>query len=194
MQEELFKFVSATFGVSAAVTLAVILLALWLTHYVTKKAVSIGKDHSALRGSMEKTEANIDEIRRDLAYLKGNIEIFRSSGGNLIQAHSPLSLTEEGKKVAAELKADAVISRSWDRIKRDIEASGKVNAYDIQEYCIETASVDPEKFLDKEAIDSIKDFAYNNGKPLQLYLRVIGILIRDRYLEGMGITRREQED
>lgn len=187
MEEKLYEFISATFGISAAVAFAIIMLALWLTYFITAKVTTIKSDHNTLTKSVEKLEKNSDEIRQDLAFLKGNIEIFRSSGTNLIQSHSPLSLTEEGKKVAEMLKANDIITRNWNKIKEALSNERLDNAYDIQQYCIETSSVAPERFFDKQAIDAIKDFAYNNGAPLQLYLRVLGIIIRDRYIEERKI-------
>ena len=48
MQEEVFKFISATFGISAAITFAVIMLAFWLVYFITKKVTMIHARHAEL--------------------------------------------------------------------------------------------------------------------------------------------------
>lgn len=70
MGKEIIKLVAMTFGISAGVTLAVIILALWLTHYVTKRTASLEKDHSQLRDSLTQMEASIEGMRQDLTSLK----------------------------------------------------------------------------------------------------------------------------
>ena len=189
MSESIFSYISATFGISAAIAIVVLGLAFWLTHYITKKVTEIKSSHNTLSESVGKMEKDIDEIRRDLSYLKGTIDIIKSpkKGEPLIQSNSPISLTEAGKKVAEELKADILIASNWDKISAMISGTGIDNAYDIQQYCLETSSVEPEKFFDGKSLLHIKDFAYKHGQPLQLYLRMLGVIIRDRYFKEKGV-------
>lgn len=182
MQEPVFNYITATFGISFAAALAVIIIAFWGVYIVTKKTVEIQKDHSLLSGNHEMLNNNIDEIRRDLSYLKGSIDILRTPGG-LIQSHSPISLTEQGRQVATELNANRLLDQNWATIKEVICSKNLSTQYDIQQYCIETASVDPQMFFDDTTINAVKNYAYEKGKPVQLYLRVLGVLIRDRYLQ-----------
>ena len=65
------------------------------------------------------------------------------------------------------------------------------NAYDIQQYCIETAAVEPEKFFAKADLDKLKQFAFNQGNPFQYYSSMFGIIIRDKYLQIKGISISE---
>lgn len=198
MQEEVF-------GVSAAITFAVIMLAFWLVYFITKKVTMIHARHAELekneremelrvlntldrnedntRRRFESVENKIDEIRRDMSYIKGNIDFLRNGGANLIQSHSPISLTNEGKEIATQIDADGIISKNWEKIRKNIELSGVNTAYDVQEYCFMTASVEPEKFFDADSIIRIKDFAYQHGKSVQIYLHIIGLLIRDKFLK-----------
>lgn len=80
------------------------------------------------------------------------------------------------------LDADRMIAVNWDTIREAIEQSGVKNDYDVQEYCLITASVKPEKSFDTSSIDRIKEFAFQSGQPVQLYFRVLGIMARDKYL------------
>jgi|WetSurMetagenome_2_1015567.scaffolds.fasta_scaffold88164_1 hypothetical protein len=185
IMETAYKFISATFGVSFAAGLVIIGAIIWLTHYITKKVTCIEKDHSDLSKSTEKTETHIDEIRKDISYIKGSIDIINNNVNTtpLVQSHSPISLTDAGKDVADELKADELISKNWETIYNGIASIKNQTAYDIQQYCIETASVEPNKFFDEQTMIALKNFAYKKGAPLQLYLRLLGVIIRDKYFE-----------
>lgn len=215
MEKEIFDFISATFGISAAVTLAIIALALWLTHYITKKITAIRYEHDAIKEkhdehdrkvkgmdsdlsfckaslkSAEKIVEDLGEIRRDLSYLKGTIDIIKSGSNPLMASHSPISLTEEGKKVVAELEGNRIIDSNWEKINYTLTLAGEKTPYDIQQFCIESVSVEPEKYFCAKDLDRIKSFAFSKGQPLQLYLRVLGLLIRDRYLTEHNIPLSE---
>ncbi len=45
--------------------------------------------------------------------------------------------------------------------------------------------------FDKESLDLLKTFAYKKGNSLQLYLRMLGVLIRDTYMEKENISITE---
>lgn len=198
MKEELFQFISATFGVSFAVALIVLAIAFWLTHCITEHVTRIKTEHGDLNKTLEKAEKNIDEIRRDISFLKGSMDIVkggrRDETSPLMQSHSPISLTKEGKQVANELDAYNLIDKNWSRIRHDLQKMVGKNAYDIQQYCIETADVDSSFFFDEETIDHVKMYAFRKGMPVQMYLRMLGLLIRDRFFEEQGIPLYEVDD
>jgi len=172
---------------------ALLALAFWMIHWVTKKVTEINAEHGGFKKSVDKIEISIDNIRQDISYLKGSFDVFKNSKGDkLFQSQSPVALTNSGLKVAEELKADEIIGRTWDTIFRLLENDiSDKNAYDIQQYCIEKISIEPEKFFDKEDIKILKSYAFKEGNPLQLYTRLLGILIRDRYLIAKGISLSE---
>ena len=170
----------------------ILCLLFWSIHYVTKHITRIKTSHDTLDGSVGKIDKHIDEIRRDLSYLKGSIDVYKSSAEPLTKAHSPISLTQKGMAVATELNAVEIIARNWDNIYGNLEENVRnKNAYDIQEYCLMTAFVDPDNFFEKSDIDTIKQYAFIHGAPLQEYTRLIGVLIRDKYLELKGINISE---
>lgn len=215
MKKEIFDFISATFGISAAVTLAVIIVAIWLTQYVTKKVTQFRCEHDTIKEkhnehdkkvrdmdsdlsfckaslkSAEKIVEDLGEIRRDLSYLKGTIDIIKGGSNPLMASHSPISLTEEGKKVVAEMDGSKIIDSNWDKINYALTLAGEKTPYDIQQFCIESVSVEPERYFSPLDLDRIKNFAFSKGQPLQLYLRVLGLLIRDRYFREHNIPLSE---
>ncbi|MFR9565558.1 MAG: hypothetical protein SNG14_08560 [Rikenellaceae bacterium] len=174
---------------SFASVFAIFALAFYLVYYITKHITTINNNHSNLSKSIDKLDGNIDEIRKDMSFLKGSLDIIRSSSQDLLKAHSPISLTEKGKSVATELGADDIIARNWETIEQILnsEVEGK-NPYDIQEYCLETVSVEPQRFFLPKDLDSIKTFAFANGQALSLYTRMLGIMIRDVYFGKKGIN------
>lgn len=189
---------------SFASVFSLFMLAFWLVHWITKKITTIESSHSNLVKSNEdankkidayydKQNHNMDEIRRDIAYLKAMVDVFKfQSTAQVAQSHSPLSLTEYGEQIALELNADAVIARNWDKIRGNLEQSVKdKSAYDIQQYCVETAAVDLDKLIDKDAINAVKQKAYKEGRPLAFYALVFGLKIRDHYLREKGISVEE---
>lgn len=188
MEEKIFNFVETTFGIAFAAGVLVLAVAFWLVYYITHHVTCIKKDHSILENNVQKTESHIDEIRRDLSYIKGSLDIMKSGAPTLMKSNSPISLTEEGRKVAQEMAAETLIAQSWDKISRALMQVKEKSAYDIQEFCIETSSVDPHLFFEPPVLEAIKNFAFNKGLPLQLYLRLLGVLIRDKYFQEQGIS------
>lgn len=77
------------------------------------------------------------------------------------KSHSPLSITEAGRKMMDRLGIDDMFEKNWPRIEAFIEDKLEYkNPYDIQEFLIQQAVVYPEKFLQIDEIDKIKLDAY----------------------------------
>jgi hypothetical protein len=163
-------------------------LAGWIIHYATKKVTQINSDHNVLTKNASETSAYIDEIRKDLSYLKGNIDIIIMNNNPLMKKKSPISLTDKGLEVSRKIKAEEIIEKNWKRIYENLEKNiCDKNAYDIQGYCLTTSSVNPEKFFDGNDIRRLKEFAFSQGNPLNIYMQMMGIIIRDKYLKIKGI-------
>lgn len=158
-------------------------LAFWLVYWITKKVTLFDSQREGTNAVVTKIDGHIDEIRRDLSYLKGTIDIIKTGGSPLAKSHSPVSLTDEGIRLATELNADDMICRNWDRIFDILEKNIQdKNAYDIQQYCLETVAVEPDMFFEKADLEKLKQFAYAKGNSLQYYSPIFGIKIRDKYL------------
>ncbi|MDD2798152.1 MAG: hypothetical protein PHV20_06120 [Bacteroidales bacterium] len=171
---------------------SILALAFWLTHWVTKRITEIKSEHSTLSKTVSKMESHVDDIRKDLSYMKGSIDIIRSGANPATQSHSPISLTTIGEKIRDDLNANDLIAKNWDKIFATLEKNiCDKNAYDIQEYCMETAAVEPEKLFDDKTLTIIKSYAYKQGNPFQYYSGVFAVLIRDKYLGIKGIDVSE---
>ena len=163
-------------------------LAFWLVHWITKKITEIKSEHGILSTSVVKVETHIDEIRKDMSYLKGTVDVFKLVNNPIAKRKSPISLTELGIKISETLKAEEMIFRHWDKTYSDLEKNvGNYNAYDIQKYCMETSIVELSKFITEDDLNKVKMYAFKEGNPLAYYAPIFGILIRDKYLQMKGI-------
>lgn len=199
MSDVVIEFLNATFGVTVAVVVVILCLFVWIivkvTRYVTKHQCdkeAILREQDSLRLELKDQVARnnliIDDVRKDLSMIKGSLEIIKSNATPLMQSHSPVSLTPAGVEVMKELDATTIISRNWDSriepaIRQEVERQGGLNAYQLQTFAIETSAVEPDRFYTKQDITAIQGFAYEKGMPDQLYLRAMGLLIRDKYFE-----------
>lgn len=139
---------------------------------------------------IHKLEANISILE----LMKVDISLMKNKliPDTLTATHSPISLTEAGKVVAEEIKIKEAVDANKDNILKYIdENSESMNAYDIQQLCIETASIALDRFFLNEDIDRIKTHAFQNGNPLSVYGRLIGVLIRDIYFDERKIDIEE---
>ena len=255
MEEFVFAIAERAFGTTIAVAIAIVLFALWITYYVTKRVTEIRADHNEIHKGLDKAEKNVDLIRADLSEIKGSMKIQEKTIGELkenakaqwksierledsaerqwdsiqkmadsmngfadnlvklsgalvvlkenfeaikngtyIQSHSPVSLTDEGKKVAEEMGADAIIDKNWGVISEVLKEVDGKNAYDVQQFCINTAEERPERFFDPATIDKVKMFAFQKGKHVILFYSVLGLLIRDRYFSEHGTPLSRADD
>ena len=72
----------------------------------------------------------------------------------LTQSHSPIGLSEKGEEIAAKMGIEQMIAANWENIRNYIEANAKSkNAYDIQQLCIESATISLDKLFNTETVD-----------------------------------------
>lgn len=153
------------------------------------KQIASGRELQATTNTaIAKIETSIEYLQKSIDALSQNMQKNKIIIDPFTQSHSPLSITDKGKDMLKATGIDKMFERNWSRISKDIENNAKSNnPYDVQQYCLEQAVVFPEKFLQKEELDTIKNVAYNSGVPLASYMKVIAILSRDRYFSEKGI-------
>lgn len=186
------QILTSPFG-SFAFVLALLLGAGWLVHWVSMRIAQMQSKHDTFSDNVRDMKSDINEMRKDLSYLKGTIEAMKTNHQQApVQAHSPLSPNETGRKIIKDLMLDEMIVRNADKIMSYLNANiGSRNPYDIQQFCIETASVELEKLFSESDIDKIKQYAFNHGQTLFYYGSLIGVLVRDLYFDRNGINPLE---
>lgn len=188
---EALSFIKEIF-LSDAGSFASVLAFLGLCFWVVVKVTTINNNHSTLMNTFNKHDTFIDDLRTDIAYIKGNIDLLNKRESDIAQAHSPISLTDKGNEYAERLNIDVLIENNWLTIISDLEANVQdKNPYDIQEYCRKIAAVQPEKFFDEASILQIKQEAYKLGRSFFDLSIIPAIKIRDRYLREKGINIEE---
>lgn len=164
-------------------------LAFWLVHWVTKKITKITSSHENIEKSSNKIDGYIDTMRNDIVYIKGVLQLLQNQNNDFAQAHSPINLSQKGKELAKTIHVEAMVDRNWQNAKKQIDAEVvNKNAYDIQQYCIETMAVEPTKFLCEDDVMMLKQHAYSIGRTFQAVSIVPALTIRNRYFEEKNIN------
>lgn len=185
---ELVRDILGSIGGSFAVVTSFMLVAAWGMITITRKITQHEDMVKHSSKSVDTLEDKIHLILKDLAYIKGTIQVMQSGAPTLIQSHSPISLTELGRQKAEEMRVSDMIAHDWEKIEAAVEAgtSGK-NPAEIQQYCIETATVSLEVFFSPENVARVSKAAFSEGRPLGYYGGMIGVMIRDAYFSRHGI-------
>lgn len=180
---EIIKTILTSPAGSFAFVFALLCVVGWAIHYITKYVEKL----NAKSERVEKLENGMESIKDDLHYIKATLNIIQSSNSALTQSHSPVSLTAKGRDVAIKMGIHEIIASNWERIFETIEKKHLGSAYDIQQFCIETATINLNAFFSDADVAKIKDFAYNEGRQIAFYGSMIGVIIRDKYFETKGI-------
>ena len=172
-----------------------VLLVAWFILWVYGKYIKMQATHEHMQETCSRLDGRFASLQDDLAGVKGDVRYIKSTlnsltnlaqrGDNapLMQAHSPLALTESGRHAAEAMGAEKAIAQNWEHIKEELDkALTSQNPYDIQTYCLEQIPIAPARFLDKATLDALKIYAYQNGRTLFDCLKVVGLMIRDKYL------------
>jgi hypothetical protein len=169
-----FGFVFGVFGVIC-----------YAIYYITKFATKINTEHGMFSRRIDKIENNTDKIREDIIIIRAAM---RTTADSYTWSQSPVSLTQKGREMADKLKIDERVTLSWDRIFQYIEESVKdKNAYDIQQFCIERATINLLEFFTKEDVREIKIVAFKEGRSVESFGGLIGVIIRNAYFKQKGI-------
>lgn len=189
------KTVAGSDGGAFAIMAMFIILAFW----IYGKFVKLVSKNEQTQSCCAKLEAKTDALGAEMNIVRGDIQYIKNTMNNLInsvqskndsmvKANSPLSLTDVGKQAVIDMKAEEALAVNWEKIKAimDVEITNK-NPYDIQTYCLEKITIAPERFFDTARIEAFKIYAFNNGRTLFECMKVIGILVRDKYFQVLGI-------
>lgn len=144
-----------------------------------------------LKEDIKQTNTTINEIRGSIQYIKENVDsinnrLINYENNKFAKSQSPISLTEDGKKIAKELDVEAIIDSHWENIEKYLierNISPESNPYDIQQECFNYVSTNFYKNISESEMKKIKSIAYNNGDNIDNYDIIFGVVIRDKYLK-----------
>jgi hypothetical protein len=195
---DILKSDAGSFGFVAA-TLALIGYGIY---YVTKFTTKIGVEHGETEKRATRIEEATDKLKDSVVSIKGDLAVIKTYLNMLLHSRtgdepftlsqSPVSLTQKGKAMAERLKIESRVAANWDRIYAFIEKNVKdKNPYDIQQFCIERATVNLLGFFTEEDVREIKQVAFEEGVSVELFGSLIGVVIRDAYFREKGINANE---
>ncbi len=110
------------------------------------------------------------------------LDILSNPNHNVLNAQSPLRLSELGQKILKELNADDWVDQIAQTIQISVENK---DVYGVQEYCFRHAQNDTIYSDDKRK--QMRSVAYENGVSEFDVRRVIGLKLRDAILKSMKI-------
>ncbi len=138
--------------------------------------------HSERITSLQVINAKLDGILQ-------TIQSFNGDSNQLVQAHSPINLTQKGLELKDELKLDHFIDANWANTCSYIEShSISKNPYDIQQLCFDYTISNTTDVVTSEGADILKSKAFEIGIPSINLLQVVSIVIRDRYFKEHGLN------
>jgi Na+-transporting methylmalonyl-CoA/oxaloacetate decarboxylase gamma subunit len=192
---EIFKSDAGSFGF----VFAILMVVYYIIYYITKFTTKINTEHDTFSKRVNKMEENTDKIKENIIVIKGSVELIQRSlqNSNIIvnpyaQQRSPLRLTEDGGEMVKSVGIDRMIDENWTNIRSYMKKNLSTdNPYDIQQFLMEQTVAYPGKFINKDDLDRLKNIAYNKGYPLNVYLTVVALLIRDRYFSENNIDIEE---
>ena len=132
---------------------------------------------------------DISQIRSDVEYMRGVLSVKRVlSITGYAESHSPMALSQKGIELVNESGIKEMLINNWDKIKSQLDAMNLSTAYDIDAFCLDRAISSPDDFFTESDLVKLKGFAFNRGENLYSYAVIIGIIVRDRYIEEKGLS------
>ena len=185
---------------SFASVFGLVVLVGWFLFWLHGKFVTMLAEHKQIQSNCDSLDKKVESIRDEIHSIKGDIQYIKNMVNvqvntpvqgqkAMIQAQSPLSLTDVGKAAADAMGAERIVAINWEKIQPRIAADiPSDNPYDIQTYCLEKIPVSPNSFFDPASLETLKLYAFKNGRTLFECMKVIGIIIRNKYFETKGMS------
>ncbi len=165
---------------SVFVLIAILVVVGWLL-YKSGGWVQIIKDFTE---NKDKIDAKIGDIQSNISEIKATTGLLYQAHLSTVKAHSPLSLTVKGKRIAKDLKLRQKIKTHWRDLKKKIrDLTPSNNPYDIQGVCMGMPIECFEKYLTDKEQNEVKTYAYGHGINLLEIYPILGILMRDKYFK-----------
>lgn len=164
--------------------LAILAAAFWAIY----KLGGINKMFGDFKDKNKELDSNIGGIKDVLATIKATTDLLYQAHIQTIKSNSPISLSPIGVTYSAELKIENKVTNHWIEIKQEIGKKSPSNPYDVQVVAMEISRNCFEALFSDEEKNQIKLYAYKNGINLLQILPIIGVIIRDKYLQEKGIS------
>ncbi len=165
----------------------ILLVVFWLTY----KSGGWVKSYNDFEGKSEKFDNKIDLIKESIFKVQATTDLLYQAHLSTVKAHSPISLTDKGKKIATDISAELKVNNHWEDIKREVDRKNPANPYDIQTVSMDIARNCFERIFTAQEQSEIKNYAYGIGMNLLEIYPILGVIIRDRVFKEGNIKPEE---
>ena len=169
------------------VLISILFIVFWLLY----KSGGWVKSYNDFEGKSEKFDNKIDLIKESIFKVQATTDLLYQAHLSTVKAHSPISLTERGKKIAIDISAEIKVNNHWDAIKREVDRKDPANPYDIQTVSMDIARNCFEKIFTVQEQNEIKTYAYGIGMNLLEIYPILGVIIRYRVFKEDDIQPEE---
>jgi len=132
-------------------------------------------------------EKNVDRLTAEVRETRDKIIACETSlkereRETYIKRKSPLALTDSGERLLKDSGGEDFVNNHYELLAQKVEDNSPKTAYDIQELSQQVIT-----WLKSEDIfNSLKDYAFKTGLPLEIIIEVMGIYLRDKILRAKG--------
>ncbi len=138
---------------------------------------SVDTDRTHFKRFIEKIGSKIEQMQRQIEQILNHV-----AANNLMAPGSPLTLTDLGKKISAQLGA-----KEWtERHAARLDTAG-MNAYKVQELCFAYVKDEDRRPFSDDEQETIQGVASENGQETEQVVGVFAIELRDKLLAIAGL-------
>ena len=151
---------------------------------IIKNATEISKTPETIKAILDKIDVIEESIKKipDTVYNKIKVRL----ASKFMEANSPISLNDRGKKLSKTIDASDIASKYQEKLVR--KAKNK-SPYQIQQSCFDFATSEILEDLEKEDNEKYKfltDVAYDEGVEVEELMQIVGLVLRDQVLQAVN--------
>lgn len=180
--ESLLALLIGQLNSSVIILIVILILFLFFTYKIGKWSEKFD--------NQEKRLSKIDDISNRLIKVETKIDLIyqNTNAHSTIRSNSPISLTDVGKKISEDIKADEILKKYLDKLENDALLQQCNSAYDIQKNSIDLAKNKLIAYLNEDELLKVKNQAYNYGILIEDIMSIFGILLRNYILDKKGMS------
>lgn len=145
-----------------------------VNHFIYREKVN------SLEKTMEKVSSEVKELRDKTIACETSLKEREREA--YIKRKSPLALTDSGEKLLKDSGGDVFVNENFSLLNQKVEDHIPKTAYDVQELSQQVITW----LKSEDVFNSIKDYAFKTGLPLEIIIEVMGIYLRDKILLEKG--------
>lgn len=132
---------------------------------------------------LEKIEKELKPLTPAIVEIQGK---FKDAGHSIlfplaVTPGSPLKLTEYGEQLVKESGFDKLLEKHRDILVELVKVKAPKTNYDIQELSVQVIR----EVLEDDILKSLKEYAFENGLPLEVIIPPAGIMLRDEVMKDL---------